>query len=422
MAYYTIAHKIKEIDSKLLTPEVFDYIFLGKKSPDLPEKKKLDAMRQEFLYWYPYDFRFSAKDLISNHLTFQLFHHVTVFEGQKQMLPKGMVVFGMGLLNGAKMSSSKGNVFLLEDAVQEFGADTVRMFLMGSAEPWQDFDWRNELVLSTKKQIERFHNTVMEIGQASGEPHDIDRWLASRLQSHITRTTGALDNFQTRQALQEAYFGIETDLKWYRRRLPKDCDGSRELHALCSVWVRLLAPFIPFTAEHLWRELAGEGLVSFAPWPVADEQQVNAKAELAEELLARTVEDIESILKLIQLKPKAITIALAPAWKHDIFRTIASADDKNTVVKEIMKDAEMRKRGREATDATKQITTLIHRLPPYVVEPLLKDPIGEQDIFEAARDFLEQEFGVPVHVTGADDSRLVKASTALPFKPAIVIE
>ncbi|MFA5267670.1 MAG: leucine--tRNA ligase [Methanoregula sp.] len=422
MAYYTIAHKIRDIDSKLLTPEVFDYIFLGKKSEDLPEKKKLDAMREEFLYWYPYDFRFSAKDLISNHLTFQIFHHCTVFEGQKKLLPKGMVVFGMGLLNGAKMSSSKGNVFLLEDAVKEFGADTVRMFLMGSAEPWQDFDWRNELVLSTKKQIERFHNTVMEIKDASGEPHDIDRWLASRLQYHITRTTEALDNFQTRQALQEAYFGIETDLKWYRRRLGKDCDGSRELHTLCSVWTRLLSPFIPFTTEHLWKELAGEGLISFAPWPVADPKLVNPKAELAEELLARTVEDVESIKKLIQITPKAITIALAPEWKHQIFRTIAAASDRNTVVKEIMKDESMRKRGREATDATKQITTLIHRLPPYVVEPLVKDPISEQDIFESAKSFLEQEFGVPVHIVEAEESGHVKALTALPFKPAIVIE
>lgn len=422
MAYYTIAHKIRDMDPKLLTPEVFDYIFLGKKSPDLPEKKKLDSMRAEFLYWYPYDFRFSAKDLISNHLTFQIFHHVTVFENNKDLLPKGMVVFGMGLLNGAKMSSSKGNVFLLEDAVQEFGADTVRMFLMGSAEPWQDFDWRNELVLSTRKQIERFHNTVMELKDASGEPHDIDRWLASRLQSHITRTTEALDNFQTRQALQEAYFGIETDLKWYRRRLGKDRDGSRELHTLCSVWVRLLSPFIPFTTEHLWKELAGEGLVSFAPWPVADQKLVNEKAELAEELLARTVEDVESIEKLIQLTPKSITIALAPEWKHKIFRMIASASDKNSVLKEIMKDESMRKRGKEATDAARQCTTLIHRLPPYVVEPLVRDPISEQAVFEAAKDFLEQEFGVPVHITEAEESHLVKALTALPFKPAIIIE
>jgi leucyl-tRNA synthetase len=422
MAYYTIAHRIREIDPKLLKPEVFDYIFLGKKSPDLPEKKKLDAMREEFLYWYPYDFRFSAKDLISNHLTFQVFHHVTVFGNNKNLLPKGMVVFGMGLLNGAKMSSSKGNVFLLEDAVREFGADTVRMFLMGSAEPWQDFDWRNELVLSTRKQIERFYHTVMEIKDAGGEPHDIDRWLASRLQSHIARTTDALDNFQTRQALQEAYFGIETDLKWYRRRLPRDCDGSRELHTLCSVWVRLLAPFIPFTAEHLWKELAGEGLVSFAPWPVVDAHQVNAKAELAEDLLFRTVEDIESIKKLIQITPKSITIAFAPEWKHSIFRKVATASDKNAVVKEIMKDASMRQRGKEAIDATRQITPLIHRLPPYVVEPLVRDPINEQAVFETAKSFLEQEFGVPVHITGAEESNLPKAATALPFKPAIMIE
>src|SRR5208283_5166274 len=159
-------------------------------------------------------------------------------------------------------------------------------------------------------------------------------------------------------------FGFENDLKWYRRRLPKDGDGSRELHELCSAWVRLLAPFIPFTGEHLWKELAGEGLVSFAPWPVADEKLVNGKIELAEELLARTVEDIESIKKLIQITPKAITIALAPEWKHEVFRTIARSTDRNTVIKEIMKDEEIKKRGKEATDAAKQCTTLIHRLPP----------------------------------------------------------
>jgi leucyl-tRNA synthetase len=420
MAYYTIAHKIREIDSKLLTPEVFDYIFLGKKSEDLPEKKKLDAMRAEFLYWYPYNYRFSAKDLISNHLTFQIFHHVSIFP--KDKLPAGMVVFGMGLLNGAKMSSSKGNVFLLEDAVAEFGADTVRMFLMGSAEPWQDFDWRNELVISTKKQIERFYSTIMELKDAGGEPHDIDKWLVSRLQSHIERTTDALNNFQTRQALQEAWFGIETDLKWYRRRLPENCDGSRELHTLCSVWTRLLSPFIPFTGEHLWKELAGEGLVSFAPWPVADKKLISPRVELAEELLSRTVEDIESIMKLIQITPKAITIAIAPEWKHDIFRTIAKSADRNTVIKEIMKDDSMKKRGKEATDAARQCTTLIHRLPPQVVAPLALEPVNEHAVFEAAQAFLEHEFGVTVHITDAENGVHVKAATALPFKPAIIIE
>ena len=82
----------------------------------------------------------------------------------------------------------------------------------------------------------------------------------------------------------------------------------------------------------------------------------------------------------------------------------------------------MRKRGKEATDTAKQCTTLIHRLPPHVVEPLAREPINEIAVFEAAKKFLEKEFGVPVHITEAESSEHAKAATALPFKPAIIIE
>ena len=420
MAYYTIAHHLATVSADLLTPEVFDYIYLGKETPGLPEREKLDRMRKEFLFWYPYDFRFSAKDLISNHLTFQLFHHVAIFP--EPCLPRGMVVFGMGLLNGAKMSSSKGNVFLLEDAVDEFGADTVRMFLVGSAEPWQDFDWRNELVSSTRKQIDRFVNTVFECRAGQESPGNLDRWLESRLQGHIVRTTEALDRFQTRQALQEAFFGIESDLKWYRRRLPVGSAGSLYLRELCSVWVRLLAPVIPFTCEYLWKELGGDGLVSYAPWPGADPAAVDSRLELAEELLARTVEDIESILKIIQIAPSAITIYTAPSWKKRVFSAVAAAENRNTVVREIMKDEEMRKRGKEVTDTVRQCTTLIHRLPPQIVTQLIEDLPDEGAIFSAAAGFLSKEFSVPVSVRDAGESSHTKAFQALPFKPAIVIE
>jgi leucyl-tRNA synthetase len=420
MAYYAIAHRIRNFPPELLTTAVFDYVFLGIDSPNLPDKEKLADIRSEFLYWYPYNFRFSAKDLISNHLTFQLFHHVAIFP--KQCLPKGMVVFGMGLLNGAKMSSSKGNVFLLEDAVAEFGADTVRMFLVGSAEPWQDFDWRNELVSSTKKQIERFWNTVKEDMQAVGEKRDVDRWLISRLQSHVEMATDAMEHFQTRQALQESLFAIESDLKWYRRRLPAGSTGSELLRSLCSVWVRLLAPIIPFTCERLWRELGEEGLVSFAAWPVADTNMKDPGIELAEELLLRTVEDIESIEKIIQFTPSAITILIAPLWKRQIFKKIAETSDKNSIIKEIMRDPEMRSRGKEAIQIARQCTTLIHRLPPQLVDLLVRDSLNEKDMFNRARGFLEKEFGVPVSIVDADTSTQTKADSALPFKPAIVIE
>jgi leucyl-tRNA synthetase len=87
-----------------------------------------------------------------------------------------------------------------------------------------------------------------------------------------------------------------------------------------------------------------------------------------------------------------------------------------------MKDDEMRRRGKEVTDAAKQCTTLIHRLPPHVVEPLAREPINEIAVFEAAKIFLEKEFGVQVHITDAESSEHTKAATALPFKPAIIIE
>ncbi len=419
MAYYTIAHHLKAIPPENLTPEVFDYIFKGEGNPETVDRETLDRLRSEFLYWYPYDYRFSAKDLISNHLTFQLFHHRAIFPQELQ--PKGMVIFGMGLLNGAKMSSSKGNVFLLEDAVEEFGADTVRMFLVGSAEPWQDFDWRNELVSSTRKQIERFWNTVEGAKEAEGA-YDIDAWLASRLQRRIASTTAALDGFQTRQALQEAFFGVEADLKWYRRRLPEGATGGAVMLDFCRTWVRLLAPVVPFTCEALWKSVGGEGMASFAPWPEVDESRVRPEIELAEELLARTVEDIESIRRLIPMEPESISLFVAPAWKHEAFRIIAASADKTRVMREIMQNEGMRKRGREATDAAKQITKLVLKLPPELVRQLTASQLDEQAILEGARAFLEHEFGVPVKVESAEASAHPKASGALPFKPAIVIE
>ena len=87
-----------------------------------------------------------------------------------------------------------------------------------------------------------------------------------------------------------------------------------------------------------------------------------------------------------------------------------------------MKDEGMRRRGKESADAVKQITALIHRLPPEYREGLLSQNIDESAVFGAAREFFESEFHVPVKILTADESRHPKARLALPFKPAIVIE
>ncbi|MDO5844452.1 MAG: leucine--tRNA ligase, partial [Methanocorpusculum sp.] len=419
MAYYTISYKVSKIAPEKLTPEVYEYIFLGTGDPaNMPvDEVTLRDLRKEFLYWYPYDYRFSAKDLISNHLTFQLFHHKAIFPENLQ--PKGMVVFGMGLLNGMKMSSSKGNVFLLEDAANEFGADTVRMFLVGSAEPWQDFDWRNELVLSVKKQIERMWQMVLD-AEDTGKSAPIDTWLVSRMQHRIAAATKCLEAFQTRQALQEAYNGVVSDLGWYRRRLA-GAEASPVLKEVMSEWVRLMAPVIPYTAEKLWREMGHNDMISFAQWPVADDSKINKSVEISEELLQRTIDDIQSILKLVQIEAKKVTLFIAPAWKKQVFDIVAKAEDKRNVMKAVMADASLRAMGKEASDATLQTVRLVHSLAPELVSSITEG-VDEMSIFKNAVEFLEKESGLKVEIVSAEGSAQPKAKSALPFKPAIVVE
>ena len=156
MAYYTIAKYMKDINAEDLNDAFFNKVFLDKDGANDGSVNKIpeditEKIQKEFQYWYPLNWRLSAKDLVGNHLSFHMFHHAAIFP--QKYWPKGITVFGMGLLEGQKMSSSKGNVILLSEAIDKYGADTVRLFLMSSAEPWQDFDWREKEVNGIQRRL-----------------------------------------------------------------------------------------------------------------------------------------------------------------------------------------------------------------------------------------------------------------------------
>ncbi|HDD72527.1 MAG TPA: leucine--tRNA ligase, partial [Candidatus Aenigmarchaeota archaeon] len=173
MSYYTISHLIKKHNPERLIPELFDYIYLGKGRIDsvsersgIP-KDEIREMRKSFEYWYPLDWRCSAHELVQNHLTFFIFHHTAIFP--EDMWPRGIASWGVGLLEGGKMSSSKGNVILAHDAIKKYGADVTRFFLMTSSEPWQDFDWKAKEVENYRKRIINFYNRVISMSKESKE-------------------------------------------------------------------------------------------------------------------------------------------------------------------------------------------------------------------------------------------------------------
>ena len=119
LAFYPIAHYIQKINPEKINDLVFDYIMLDKgKQPDI---EHIAEMKDEFQYWYPFDFNSSGKDLIQNHLTFALFNHTAIFP--EKYWPNGYGLNGWVTVDGKKMSKSLGNFILMRDLPTKYSAD-----------------------------------------------------------------------------------------------------------------------------------------------------------------------------------------------------------------------------------------------------------------------------------------------------------
>ena len=448
MAYYTIAHRLQEIPPDHMDREFFDTLFYGPEGVDEPDQRALD-LREEWDYWYPVDVRCSANDLISNHLTFFLFHHAELFDPDNW--PEGITVMGMGLLEGEKMSSSKGHVVLPGQAIERFGADTVRFFLLNSSEPWQDYDWRADRVGDTRDQLDRFWNRAREVidygvedvvdvtvdlemeetavsSTADGEipdlPH-IDRWLLSKLQETIRTCTDAMDRFETRTASQTAFYGFEEHLKWYRRRADLDRPGAKwTLRQVLDARLRLLSPFIPFLTNELYEQLNDEP-VEDAAWPEPDPAFESDSVEVQERLVETVTDDVHDIVDVTDTDPDVVRLYVAADWKRTVFDEVReTGPDVGAVMGKVMQNEALREKGNDVNDLVQDLVELVRERDDETLDALAD--VDERSVYEDARRFLETEFDADVAVYGEDDEDIEdpggKADNAIPFRPAVHLE
>ena len=424
MAYYTISHRLADVPVEALTREFFDTLFQGPDAVDEPDERALE-LREEWEYWYPVDYRCSAHDLIANHLTFFLYHHAELFEEAKW--PRGITSMGMGQLEGSSMSSSRGHVVLLDEAIDRYGADTVRFFLLNSSEPWQDFDWRSDEVSSTRDQLGRFWNRAVEIVESEpGEPdlERVDRWLLARLQEAVREVTRAMDRFETRTASQTAFYRFEEHLRWYRRRADLDRPGARwTLRTVLETRLRLLSPFVPFLANELHERLTGEPAED-APWPEPD-PTFEDPSVVHEEALVRTVlEDVRDIVEVTGTEPTVIRLYVAADWKHEVFEAVAeTGPDVGAVMGRVMTDETLRERGNEVNQLVQELVEVVRGLSDEEAATLAA--VDEEAVYGDAGSFLAREFDADVELYREDENPhdpAEKAGNAIPFRPAIHIE
>ena len=424
MAYYTLAHRIDDVAVDDLDRSFFDALFYGPGAVDDPDERALD-LREEWAHWYPVDYRCSGNDLITNHLTFFLYHHAELFD--EADWPRGITVMGMGLLEGEKMSSSKGHVVLPGEAIDRYGADTVRFFLLNSSEPWQDYDWRADQVEATSRQLDRFWNRAGEVIEAApgieAEPARIDRWLLSKLQRVVREATEAMERFETRTASQAAFFDMAEHLRWYRRRADLDREAARmTLAEVLRTRLVLLAPFVPFLANELHERLTGEPAED-ADWPAIDPDLESDRLEAEEELVRSLADDVREVIDVTGRDPDVVRVYTAADWKYRVFdEAVEAGPNHGAVMGRVMQYDGLRERG-EAVNAL--VGDLVEFVREHPVERMaVLAAIDEHDVYEDAAGFLGAEFDADVEVYPEEDAHdpADKAGSAVPFRPAIHLE
>jgi isoleucyl-tRNA synthetase len=203
----------------------------------------------------------------------------------KQPAFKNVIVNDLVLdKNGQKMSKTRGNTVDPFQVIGQYGADTVRWFLMSSSPPWKpklfDIDAMAEVqrkffgtLLNTYAFFALYANvdgfTHSEPDVPVSERPDIDQWILSLLNTTVDSYLEAMDGYDpTRAARLVSYFTIEQLSNWYvrrnRRRFWKSEPGRDKTAAYqtlfeCLVAItKMTAPLAPFLSDEIYRALMAD--------------------------------------------------------------------------------------------------------------------------------------------------------------------
>ena len=203
---------------------------------------------------------------------------------------------GMVLMDGTKMSKSKGNTVDPTDMIARYGADTVRLFCLFAAPPERDFDWTDSGIEGSYRFVGRIWRLCEELagqlppsGACQATAKDAETPLAReiRLKEHATvkkATADIMQKFQFNTAIA-ATMELVNALYLAKDELTKTESGKRVLASALASTLTLLAPVIPHVCEELWEQTGMKTLLTAEPWPV-----------YAEEALAR--DEVEVVIQV----------------------------------------------------------------------------------------------------------------------------
>ena len=238
---------------------------------------------EKVAYWMPVDQYIGGVEHAILHLLYSRFITKVLYD--QKLVPvdepfTNLLTQGMVLKDGFKMSKSKGNVVSPEEIIENYGADTARLFILFAAPPERDLDWSDQGV----EGAYRFSNRVWRLVQrVAPEVKEKVEWDVASLSSAekdlrrvIHRTIQRVeDDIKTRfnfNTAVSAIMELTNALYHYLDGTDQEQWHRGVLREGLSSLALLLAPFTPHFAEELWEVLGNKDSVHEQQWPQVDRE------------------------------------------------------------------------------------------------------------------------------------------------------
>ncbi len=272
------------------------------------------AAMDKLNYWMPVDWYNGGMEHVTRHMIYSRFWHhflydigvVNTPEPYAKRSAQGMILGA----DGDKMSKSKGNVVDPLDIVKEYGADTLRTYVLfmgdyGAAAPWND---------SSVKGCKRFLERVAGLTDIMTDAADPD--MEVKFHKAIKKVTADIEAMKFNTAIA-CLMTLINDIY---------TAGSISRDDLV-IFIKLLCPFAPHLCEEMWESIGGEGFLSLSKWPEYDETKtVESKVEIGVQINGK----LKTTIVIPNGCSKEDALAIANADKR-----IAALTEGKNVVKEI---------------------------------------------------------------------------------------
>jgi leucyl-tRNA synthetase len=436
-AYYVVRRYVSEgrLPTAALTEAFFDHVFLGEGpgEPSLPAALQQE-IRDEFLYWYPLDLNVGGKEHKRVHFPVFLFNHASLLPPEVQ--PRGILVnWWITSAPGKKLSKKEakgGAVPSVDEALEGWGADALRLYYAQAATLYQDVLWDPAAPAHSSQRCLRILAGLQELTSGAGSPEPaalragpLERWLSSALHDVIARTTEAYEAHDFRAVAELVTVEVPRILERYRERGGRSAPDLREA---ARAWTLLLAPLTPHLAEEAFA-VHGQGLAALARFPRAEDFPLEKPALLRERHLQELEEDLSALQKAWKGPVEGLRIFVAAEWKYELEGRIArlgkelSTVDRKELFRRLLEAPEV---APARAAAGPYLAALLPAgrpaLPP--TEPV---PRAEEiSALEEARDYLSRRLGgLPVEVVPEEEGASVdpkrRRERARPGRPALYL-